>query len=233
MTIAEIYGKISSSGSNLSTRLEDLLTSDVFGPLRYLPFTKGILCVLGEARLYSDSEKKLWEKLKGSFPDGTSDSKVYFWPRTGDSEPDVLVKCSSHLLMIESKYLSGETGNYDGENHQLAKEFLDLVRYKGEFTKRSLIYLTADRILPKDYIGSGHRHVCERHKDDYQESTYWLSWFDVHKTVSKLLSTEEDRYRKLILKDIKELLYKKGLRGFEGFGKIEKVDSVPDSFFYQ
>ena len=42
-TIAEIKGKISSTGSNLSDRLEDLLTSDVFGPLRYIPFDEGLL----------------------------------------------------------------------------------------------------------------------------------------------------------------------------------------------
>ncbi|GAI56473.1 unnamed protein product, partial [marine sediment metagenome] len=31
MTVAEIRGKISETGSNLSERMEDLLTSDVFG----------------------------------------------------------------------------------------------------------------------------------------------------------------------------------------------------------
>ena len=40
--IAEIRGKISSSGSNLSDRLEDKLTGDVFGALRYLEFDEVI-----------------------------------------------------------------------------------------------------------------------------------------------------------------------------------------------
>ena len=37
MTIAEIHGKISSSGSNLTDKQEDLLTSDVFGSFNLGP----------------------------------------------------------------------------------------------------------------------------------------------------------------------------------------------------
>jgi len=36
MSIAEIHGKISSLGSNISDKQEDLLTSDVFGTFKYL-----------------------------------------------------------------------------------------------------------------------------------------------------------------------------------------------------
>ena len=44
--IAELHGKISSSGSNLSDHLEDKLTGDVFGVLRYLPFHIGMAQIL-------------------------------------------------------------------------------------------------------------------------------------------------------------------------------------------
>lgn len=40
--IAEIHSKISSSGSNLSDRLEDQLTGDFFGAIGYLPFQVGL-----------------------------------------------------------------------------------------------------------------------------------------------------------------------------------------------
>jgi len=43
MTIAEIHGKISESGTNLSERMEDLLTSDIFGCMRYLPPQKALI----------------------------------------------------------------------------------------------------------------------------------------------------------------------------------------------
>ena len=39
--IAEIRGKISHTSSNLTERLEDHLTGNVFGSLRYLPFSLG------------------------------------------------------------------------------------------------------------------------------------------------------------------------------------------------
>lgn len=47
--LAEIHGKISSDGSNLSERLEDQLTANVFGTSRYLPFHKGIKPILSKA----------------------------------------------------------------------------------------------------------------------------------------------------------------------------------------
>lgn len=56
MTIAEIHGKISHTGSNLSDQMEDLLTSDVFSTRRYvrpetllLPFLRGARTIDGIA----------------------------------------------------------------------------------------------------------------------------------------------------------------------------------------
>lgn len=40
--IAELRGKISSTGTNLSEKLEDELTGNIFGLLRYIPFSGGL-----------------------------------------------------------------------------------------------------------------------------------------------------------------------------------------------
>lgn len=40
--LAEIQGKISRTGSNLTERLEDNLTGNVFGVLRYIPFSAAL-----------------------------------------------------------------------------------------------------------------------------------------------------------------------------------------------
>lgn len=40
--VEEFYGKISRSGSNLSDKLEDKLTGDFFGTLRYMDFCDGL-----------------------------------------------------------------------------------------------------------------------------------------------------------------------------------------------
>ena len=44
--IAEIKGKLSSTGSNLTNRLEDDLTGNFFGNLRYMSFNKGLKLIL-------------------------------------------------------------------------------------------------------------------------------------------------------------------------------------------
>lgn len=44
--IGEIKGKISSTGSNLNDRLEDDLTGNVFGNLRYMSFNHGLKQIL-------------------------------------------------------------------------------------------------------------------------------------------------------------------------------------------
>jgi len=49
--IAEIHGKLSSTGSNLSDRLEDQLTGDVFGTLRYIDNLVGLFPVLQKSEL--------------------------------------------------------------------------------------------------------------------------------------------------------------------------------------
>lgn len=60
--IAEIHGKISATGSNLSDRLEDKLTGDIFGSLRYLPFELGIGPILSAAQIPELSKLMLYKK---------------------------------------------------------------------------------------------------------------------------------------------------------------------------
>ena len=248
MTIAEIRGKISRSGSNLSDRMEDLLTSDVFGPLRYLPFAEGLLCVLGKAKLYTDPDTTLDAKIGADFSDCTDEPEVCFWLRMENSEPDVLIKWGSHLVMIEAKYLSGKSGDSDSGDaesatpDQLAREFHDLLGYKGKFPNRTLIYLTAHSTLPQDDLESSCKAVgkeSEENKKKFEQNTYWLSWFDVRNAVEDLSGKQKDPHRELVLADISCLLHQKGFRGFEGFGKIErmieraKVPPAPENIFYR
>jgi hypothetical protein len=56
--LAEIHGKISFEGSNLSERLEDQLKANVFGTLRYIPFHKGFKHILTNVTFFSPNDKK-------------------------------------------------------------------------------------------------------------------------------------------------------------------------------
>lgn len=60
--VEEFYGKISRSGSNLSDSLEDKLTGDFFGTLRYMDFCDGLASTKGDLRCIS-VEHLLWEEL--------------------------------------------------------------------------------------------------------------------------------------------------------------------------
>jgi len=82
MTIAEIHGKISDAGSNLSERMEDLLTSDIFGCMRYLPADKALLPLLNTARSFHGKSFNIQDKViktHYSFWPGLK-SPGSFWP---------------------------------------------------------------------------------------------------------------------------------------------------------
>ena len=247
MTLAEIHGKISSSGSNVTDRLEDLLTSDLFGPLRYLPFELGLRPIL-EGAINLQTEKN----LDMGAQDAGEEYKVDFWPRLPTCEPDVLISTEDHIFLVEAKYLSGESGHYqegqdidDGESElvaagsdQLYREYEDLVSLPGSQTKRSLIYLTAHRTPPIDDIEAGAKALIrlEKGQDEierYRSSVYWLSWFKVREIVSDLLRRADQPLQQVIYQDILELLLRKGFRHYEGVDGLGVLPLATKPLFYQ
>lgn len=64
--IAELHNKISQNGSNLSDRLEDQLTGDFFGAIRYLPFEIGMRAVLSTVQFGNAQVNVEWANLKNS-----------------------------------------------------------------------------------------------------------------------------------------------------------------------
>lgn len=47
--IAEIKGKVNKQNTNLTELIEDELTGNFFGNMRYIPFTKGLKKILKNA----------------------------------------------------------------------------------------------------------------------------------------------------------------------------------------
>lgn len=97
MLHAELHGKIAHDVSNIARR-EDMLTSTVFGTL----FTAG-----------ADATVRAW-LAKARTPTGEplvlpTDAAVddyWFWPRLDATEPDVLIRVGSLLVIVEAKYRS-------------------------------------------------------------------------------------------------------------------------------
>ena len=120
---------------------------------------------------------------------------------------------------------------------QLARLFRGLLSDKSNYSRCSLIYLTAHRILPKKDIEDGYKELDELSDDtrhEYKDNVYWLSWFEVYKTVGRLLdesSEIQDKYWRIVLSDIQDLLNRKGLRQFEGFkGMIDNCSPITNFY---
>lgn len=125
MIHAELKGKISFSGVEESDvreieRMEDLLTSDVFGILKNL--SAEAWAPLLPAELVEDLRSsafavEFWPRYAG---DGTAASLPKVVQKT---EPDLVIETNRYLAIIEVKYLSS-FGRSTGESgHQLLREW--------------------------------------------------------------------------------------------------------------
>lgn len=166
MTIAEIHGKISEAGTNLSERMEDLLTSDIFGSMRYLPAEKALTPFLHTAKSFRGNTLTISDKIV----------RVHysFWPwlkspRRIPCEPDVAIGLQTednyvHLVLVEAKYYSGLSSEEDEReepNDQLARELdnLDVVSVATlgwnpqlDIASRRLLFITQHMGIPRDLL---------------------------------------------------------------------------------
>ncbi|WP_415344735.1 hypothetical protein [Clostridium perfringens] len=153
--IAELYGKISSKGTNLSESLEDNLTGDFFGTLRYIPFSKGIKPILLkviEEENFDEYETEEWAE------------NIEFWPYHKEGELDSIINLNLVTIGIEVKYKSGlssddEVANYNEKieknnnqeesNNQLARESRIVSEIAKEKGKKPILLFIAKKIKVK------------------------------------------------------------------------------------
>ena len=123
MIDADVNGKLRADGSNAHERSEDLLTSTVFGLLRYLPAQDAFVPLLRRAlhvQLHG-SELVLTDNMHAELPrimlDEAVTCDVAFWPSFGLlGQPDVLltfldsVGYPLHYVVIEAKLHSPKSG---------------------------------------------------------------------------------------------------------------------------
>lgn len=184
-THAVINGKISSTGSNLTERLEDLMTSNIFQLLSYLPVKSGIIQVL------SSAINLLGENIL--LPSNISQAYYIFWPRWTSCEPDLVISLvtedKEHInLLIEAK-LDSKLSTDD----QLVREWNDM---QGEYPNQLnyLIYLTKDTIIPKTTILNTRKLAKDK------IAPFWLNYEMIFEQIEKI---KEDS---LIKEDLLKLL---------------------------
>ena len=229
--IAERKGKISNTGSNLNDRLEDNLTGNVFGTLRYISFEKGLKKILIES--ISPKNSKAIDIIKNINVEGW-DSNISFWPYDKEGELDVLLEFDSCIIGIEVKYLSGISSddgitneiilskNEEKESiQQLARESR-IISKKAVNREKILIFIADQQCCIDVY-----KDVCKRNiiKDDV--NLVYISWQKILDTLQHLKM--ENEYEKLMVSDLISLLTKKGFEQFKDFLIEEPI--INDKYF--
>ncbi len=236
--LAELHGKLSSEGANAYERSEDLLISNVFQLLRYVPPEAGLIPVLQQATnlhcrtLDLAADCPQWE--------------VQFWPQYEQCEPDLEIRAYgpwgelAARYFVEAKYLAAKSGDvefdeeglYVANSDQLQKEWSVLESVSGGIGC-ALIYLTAHHVMPRRAIESSVRVTAK--PDVARDRFYWLNWQMVGHVLEGLRCQHSGNMslRTVVYGDIIDLLDKKGLRHFAGwaFQAFENPQRCSLSFF--
>ena len=242
MTIAEIHGKISEEGTNLSERMEDLLTADIFGCFRYLPPQEALIPFLNTARSFHGHALALPAEIVGVH--------YSFWPWVKlhgctPCEPDVVVGIETegrhlHLVFVEAKYRSGlssEENEGESPNDQLARELDNLDKISPvnlhwspelSITSRTLLFVTQDMGMPRTLID---RSLAEYQRKRYRQGdVYWTSWRFLQPILEKGLRQENSPQSIAVKEDMLKLLLRKGLTMFRGVDPITACFDLPQFY---
>ena len=197
--IAEIYHKF-------STDLEDVLTGDFFGAMRYMPFNRGLNQIF---KNYAVSEDPQVTHILSNAAD--DDFNFEFWKRSenGLVEIDGFIPLTSVEIGIEVKYRSGLSGG-----DQLEKEAQVLDEWCNG--KEKLLILIGEAEEAKAiYIENKDKRVFRNVHLAY------LSWQDILLGLDQVLISSS--YEKKMIEDLKTLLREKGFVSFEGFSIDQPV----------
>lgn len=197
--IAEIYHKF-------STDLEDVLTGDFFGAIRYMPFNRGLNQIF---KNYAVSEDPQVTHILSNAAD--DDFNFEFWKRSenGLVEIDGFIPLTSVGIGIEVKYRSGLSGG-----DQLEKEAQVLDEWCNG--KEKLLILIGEAEEAKAiYIENKDKRVFR------DVHLAYLSWQDILLGLDQVLISSS--YEKKMIEDLKTLLREKGFVSFEGFSIDQPV----------
>jgi hypothetical protein len=217
MLQAQLRGKLTRKEEDL----EDLLTSNVFGSMKYVPPEEGLLPLLASS---SDSDGKA--PVQSLQP--ISNVEYHFWPwiqepKCQGCEPDVLITIRfmnnrKIVILVESKYRSGKSSGPSEEGapmDQLAREWDNLIRLaEQENATPILLYVTDDIGYPKKSIEDSQQEYLQKRKKDIK--VFWISW-------RKLPTLFSDK-KQSILSDLVEVLRRQRLTFYEGTRRVEPIN---------
>ncbi|MCH8851371.1 MAG: hypothetical protein IID41_01825 [Planctomycetes bacterium] len=198
-------------------RLEDALTSTVFGTMVMVEAADVLAAWLSRARRIDDSRTPVEGPLNG----------VWFWPQLALAEPDVIIQLGDRLFVIEAKLQSGKAdlqGGMEDPGHiadQLQREWVSLGPDYASRARcdRDLSEAIASCAHTLVYVVDGRR--LRRATREFTESARLLSadadlrlltWQSLHEHLARQ-SSARCRWRDLL----SQYLQDRGLHGFDGF----------------
>jgi hypothetical protein len=240
MTIAELRGKLSPDREGgVYERLEDLLTSDVFGTMQYLGGGSGFASWLASA-VRPASQGGVVSRLGDIVPpDKIHSIRFAFWPTLRNGrEPDVALliemdDAQAILVFIEAKYFSGMSdsevpGDLD-DRGRTGNQIVDQVRgamdigheelsrwfdWSGSVSICDMIHLlvTRDTRLPSDIYEDANRQLAA----PWPIQPFWLSWTSLRAYLEPYRH-HGDPGPSALVEDLIKLLEHKDLVPFAGF----------------
>ena len=209
--VEDFYGKISRSGSNLSDSLEDKLTGDFFGTLRYMDFCDGLQPILCGALRKSEkqqAESQAAIQLIGNAncTNIKDEEHIKFWPKHDLGELDVLLEFDNCYIGIEVKFQSGLSS--DDQLIREANILCDLPKDK----KKILLFIAKHESCISVYR--------KYKKDISKQGVHFVfaSWEDILQSMKDILNGGKgNNYtfgQKLMISDLIRLLTRKDFETF-------------------
>lgn len=209
--VEEFYGKISRSGSNLSDNLEDKLTGDFFGTLRYLDFCDGLQPILCGALRISEKQQEesqaaiqLIENVNCT--NIRDEEHIKFWPKHDRGELDVLLDFDNCCVGIEVKLNSGLSS--DDQLIREAEILCDLAEDK----EKILLFIAGHESCVSVY--RAYKAVIRKQGVCF----VFASWEDILQSMKDLLNGGDgSKYtsgQRLMISDLVKLLTRKGFDPF-------------------
>lgn len=227
--IADLHGKISSRGTNLTETLEDNLTGNFFGALRYLPFSKGIKKILLkviEEDSFDQYEAEEWAE------------RIQFWPYYDEGELDLVINLNLITIAIEVKYNSGlssddEVSNSDKRSEQSKNQLARESRIVKELAENNgttpILLFIAKENEGKEIVSN----VKSRNIIEEGVIFKFISWEDIYLIIEEIYMSKELTYfEKIVIKDIYKLLIKKGFDSFKEFNSMINGKVIVKEKFY-
>ena len=209
--VEEFYGKISRSGSNLSDNLEDKLTGDFFGTLRYLEFCDGLQPILCGALRISEKQQEesqtaiqLIENVNCT--NIRDEEHIKFWPKHELGELDVLLDFDNCCIGIEVKLNSGLSS--DDQIIREAEILCDLAEDK----EKILLFIAGHESCVSVY--RTYKAVIRKQGVCF----VFASWEDILQSMKDLLNggngSKYTSGQRLMISDLVKLLTRKGFDTF-------------------